>query len=47
MFDEFRRFLLSTNPAAAAPPTKECPECKETIPKAARRCRMWGSAVPA
>jgi large conductance mechanosensitive channel len=32
-------------PAAAAPPTKGCPECLETIPAAARRCRACGSQV--
>jgi large conductance mechanosensitive channel len=41
-----RAFL---KPAAAAPaaPTKECPECKEIIPAAARKCRACGSPVPA
>lgn len=36
-------------PAAPAPakPTKECPECLDVIPKAARKCRACGSAVPA
>ena len=32
-------------PVVAAPATKECPECKETIPAAARKCRACGSAV--
>ena len=27
------------------PATKECPECLETIPKAARRCRACSSVV--
>lgn len=31
--------------AAPAPATKECPECKETIPAAARKCRMCASPV--
>ena len=36
-------------PAAAAPaaPTKQCPECLDMIPKAARKCRACGSPVPA
>jgi len=29
----------------AGPPTKECPECKEIIPQAARKCRACASAV--
>ena len=33
-------------PAAAAP-TKACPECLETVPKAAHKCRACGSALPA
>lgn len=37
--------LIKPAPAAAAPATKECPECKETIPAAARKCRACGSAV--
>ena len=37
--------LLKPAPAAAAPATKECPECKEIIPAAARKCRACGSAV--
>lgn len=36
--------LLKPTPAAAAP-TKECPECKEVIPAAARKCRACASAV--
>jgi large conductance mechanosensitive channel len=43
-------FLLTRallKPAAAAPaaPTKECPECKEIIPAAARKCRACASPV--
>ena len=38
--------MLKPAPAAAAT-TKQCPDCMETIPKAARKCRMCGSAVPA
>jgi large conductance mechanosensitive channel len=37
--------LLKPAPAAPAPATKECPECKETIPVAARKCRACTSAV--
>ena len=34
-------------PAAGAPSTKECPECKEIIPIAARKCRACASPQPA
>ena len=37
--------ILKPAPAAAAPPTKECPECKEIIAAAARKCRACGSNV--
>lgn len=37
--------LLKPAPAAPAPLTKECPECKELIPAAARKCRACASAV--
>ncbi len=37
--------LLKPAPAPAAPPTKVCGECKETIPADARKCRACGSAV--
>jgi large conductance mechanosensitive channel len=36
--------LLKPAPAAAAP-TKECPECKEVIPAAARKCHACASPV--
>ncbi len=39
------RAFLKPAPAAAAPSTKECPECKELIPAAARRCRACTSPV--
>ncbi|MEP6754089.1 MAG: large conductance mechanosensitive channel protein MscL [Chthonomonadales bacterium] len=32
-------------PEAPAVPTKECPECKEAIAEAARKCKFCGSAV--
>ena|SRR5437773_9514273 len=35
--------LLKPAPAPPPPPTKACPECLETIPQAARRCRACGS----
>src|SRR5262245_7216654 len=31
--------LLKPAPAAPAPPSKSCPECLETIPQAAKKCR--------
>jgi large conductance mechanosensitive channel len=37
--------LIKPAPAPAAPATRECPECLETIPKSARRCRACGSPV--
>jgi large conductance mechanosensitive channel len=37
--------LLKPAPAAPGPPMKECPECKESIPAAARKCRACASAV--
>lgn len=39
--------LLKPAPAPAPAPTKTCPDCLETIPKAARKCRACGSPVPA
>jgi len=32
---------------ADAPPTRTCPECLETVPLAARRCRACASVLPA
>lgn len=44
-------FLLTKaflKPAPAGAPTvRECPECLESIPRAARKCRACGSALPA
>jgi large conductance mechanosensitive channel len=37
--------LLKPAPAAAGPPTRECPECREIIPAAAKRCRACTSPV--
>jgi large conductance mechanosensitive channel len=37
--------FLKPSPAAAAPATKECPECKEIIPASARKCRACTSPV--
>lgn len=39
------RSLVKPVPAAAAEPTKQCPECLEMIPAAARRCRACAIAV--
>jgi large conductance mechanosensitive channel len=39
--------MLKPAPAAAAPPTRTCPECLETVPAAARRCRSCASVLPA
>lgn len=37
--------LLKPAPAPPAAPTKTCPECLETIPQAAKRCRACGSSA--
>ncbi len=37
--------LLKPAPAPPAPPTKECPYCKESVPAAATKCRACASAV--
>lgn len=44
-----RSFFKPTAPASPGPPLKECPECREMIPVAARKCRACGSpvAIPA
>jgi large conductance mechanosensitive channel len=37
--------LLKPAPAPPAPPSKECPYCKESIPPAATKCRACASTV--
>jgi large conductance mechanosensitive channel len=37
--------LLKPVPAPPGPVLKECPECKESIPAAARKCRACASPV--
>ena len=37
--------LLKPEAAAPGPPMKECPECKESVHAAARKCRACASAV--
>ena len=37
--------LLKPAPAPPGPATKECPECKESIPAPARKCPAGASAV--
>ena len=37
--------LLKPAPAPPAPPAKECPFCRETVPLAATKCRACGSGV--
>ncbi len=37
--------FIKEAPAAPAPATKSCPQCLETIPQAARRCRACASEV--
>lgn len=39
------KMMIKPAPVAAPAPTKECPDCLETLPKAARKCRACGSAV--
>ena len=39
------RALLKPEPTPPGPPTKTCPECKESIPADARKCRACASAV--
>ncbi len=37
--------VMKPAPAAPAPATKNCPECTEAVPVAAKRCKFCGSAV--
>ena len=37
--------MIKPAPVAAPAPTKQCPECLETVPMAARKCRCCASAV--
>ena len=37
--------IIRPAPPAPAPPSKTCPECLETVPLAARKCRACASAV--
>jgi large conductance mechanosensitive channel len=37
------KFAMKPAPAAAAPPMKECPQCCETILRAAKKCKFCGS----
>lgn len=37
--------MLKPAPAAPAPATKQCGECLETVPAAAKKCRACGSSV--
>ena len=37
--------MLKPAPAAPAPATKQCGECLETVPAAAKKCRACGSNV--
>jgi large conductance mechanosensitive channel len=39
------RTLIKPAPAPAAEPVKQCTECLETIPQAARRCRACTGSV--
>jgi len=44
VFVILKAFIKEAKPPPA-PPTKTCPQCLETIPEAARKCRACASAV--
>lgn len=39
------KLAMKPAPAPPAPATKQCPECLETVPAAAKKCRACGSSV--
>lgn len=39
------KVAMKPAPAPPPPPTKQCGECLETVPAAAKKCRACGSAV--
>ena len=40
------KLLLPKEPAKPTEATKQCPECLETVPAAAKKCRACASALP-
>jgi large conductance mechanosensitive channel len=39
------RTLIKPAPVAAAEPMRQCPECLEMVPAAARRCRACTAGI--